>query len=113
MTHLDEVLFHHRYTDSCSTCTNQSNLCVRLMGAMKKVGFKHANELDTMILAHEFYAVAFDHEEYVPDFGYPYELMKQKHAPIAEGLAMYFYHPSRLEEWFINNPDKEMETFFE
>ncbi len=114
MTHLDDVLMHHKYDTPCSTCASNSNLCVRLMAAMKKVGFKHAHELDAVILVHEYYASAkFNLDHYLPDFEYPYGLMKQKHAPIAEGLAMYFCKPSRLEEWMINNPDKEMEEFFE
>lgn len=114
-THLDDILDHHEYDSSpCSTCESSSNLCLRLMATMQKVGFKRADELDDITLVHEFYAQArFNLDDCLPEFEYPYELMKQKHAPIAESLAMYFYQPSRLEEWMINNPDKEMEEFFQ
>ncbi len=101
MTHLDIVELGHESDDaSCSVCDEYSNVCIRLSVAMEKAGFMRAQDVHTTILVSEYCLSSFNYGQYIFDFEYPYELMKQKHAPIAEGLAMYFYNPSRLEVFF-------------
>jgi len=77
--------------------------------AFTACGFKRASEIDSRLLASVYYNDPFRMRFHPAGIVHSLELIKRRHAPIAEGLAQYFFHPDRIQAFL--EAGHEMESY--
>lgn len=122
---IDAITLEHVRTAPLVENQKYSKCFDSLIKALRKVGFRAYLDFvrappklrrfrPYYNLWNEFYRIIVERYGKVPTqmkIKYPYKQLCNLKADLHESLAMYFYHPSRVEKWILENPDKELEEY--